>query len=72
VPFFVIQGSYFIRDYEPDGDSVKFAAADSTNWDKLAGRVDLTALGHAQLRLEAIETLETHFQRSTHAESSCR
>ena len=61
MPFTVIRGTYHIKGYEPDGDSVRFAAANSANWEKLAGRVDVNARGHAQLRLEAIDTLETHF-----------
>ena len=40
---------------------MRFAADSNANWDKLAGRVDVNARGHAQLRLEAIDTLETHF-----------
>jgi hypothetical protein len=61
MPFTLIRGTYHIKGYEPDGDSVRFAAANSANWAKLAGRVDVNARGHAQLRLEAIDTLETHF-----------
>lgn len=61
MPFLVIKGTYQVQGYEPDGDSVRFAAADNSLWKRLAGRVDLNARGHAQLRLEAIDTLETHF-----------
>jgi hypothetical protein len=62
MPFIVIRGTYHIVGYDPDGDSVRFQANDKTNWDKLSGRVDLNAREHAQLRLEGIDTLETHFQ----------
>jgi hypothetical protein len=61
MPFTLIRGTYHIKGYQPDGDSVRFAAASPANWRKLAGRVDVNARGHAQLRLEAIDTLETHF-----------
>jgi uncharacterized protein (DUF952 family) len=41
-------------------------AANPENWGRLAGPgVALNGRGHAQLRLEAIDTLETHF-RNTH------
>src|SRR5262245_181339 len=62
MPFTIIRGTYHVKGYEPDGDSVRFAATNNANWNKLAGRVDLNARGHAQLRMEAIDTLETHFQ----------
>src|SRR5262245_19001642 len=62
MPFTIISGTYHIKGYEPDGDSIRFGAANPANGDKLAGRVDVNARGHAQLRLEAIDTLETHFQ----------
>lgn len=58
MPFFAIQATYHISGCDPDGDSVRFTAADFTNWNKLTGRVDLNARGHTQLRLEAIDTPE--------------
>jgi hypothetical protein len=61
MPFTIIRGTYHIQGYEPDGDSVRFGAANDASWKKLAGRAKLNARGHAQLRLEAIDTLETHF-----------
>lgn len=62
MPFTLIRGRYHVQGYEPDGDSVRFEAEDELQWKKLAGRVQLNARGHAQLRLEAIDTLETHFK----------
>jgi hypothetical protein len=62
MPFTLIQGTYHVKNYKPDGDSVRFGALNDANWDKLSGRVDINARGHAQLRLEGIDTLETHFQ----------
>jgi hypothetical protein len=61
MPFTLIRGTYHVRGYKPDGDSVRFMARNSANWRKLRGRVALNARGHAQLRLEAIDTLETHY-----------
>jgi hypothetical protein len=62
MPFTVIRGTYHVAGSQPDGDSVRFGALNEANWDKLSGRVDMNARGHAQRRLEAIDTLETHFQ----------
>jgi len=61
MPFTLIRGTYHVRGYQPDGDSVRFGPLDDTHWRRLRGRVALNARGHAQLRLEAIDTLETHF-----------
>jgi hypothetical protein len=63
MPFFVIKGTFHIEGYSPDGDSVRFRADDKQHWAKLSGRpVELNAKDHAQLRFEAIDTLETHYQ----------
>ena len=63
MPFFLIRGTYHIRGYSPDGDSIRFQAQTKANWAKLGGQpVALNARGHAQLRLEAIDTLETHYK----------
>jgi endonuclease YncB( thermonuclease family) len=66
MPFFLIKGTFHVLNYSPDGDSVRFKADDEANWEKLSGPpVELNARRHAQLRLEAIDTLETHY-RNTH------
>jgi len=63
MPFFLIRGTYHIKGYSPDGDSLRFRARNKANWAKLGGQpVALNARGHAQLRLEAIDTLETHYK----------
>jgi endonuclease YncB( thermonuclease family) len=63
MPFRVIRGTFHVRGYSPDGDSVRFKADNEANWALLAGpAVRLNGKRHAQLRLEAIDTLETHFQ----------
>jgi hypothetical protein len=67
MPFRLIKGTYHVVGYSPDGDSIRFKADDETNW-QLPGitgpPVKLNAKRHAQLRLEAIDTLETHFQNT--------
>lgn len=63
MPFFIIKGTFHVLGYSPDGDSIRFQADDETNWAKLSGPpVTLNARRHAQLRLEAIDTLETHYR----------
>jgi endonuclease YncB( thermonuclease family) len=65
MPFTLIKGTFHVVGYSPDGDSIRFHALDNTNWENLDGPpVSLNGRGHAQLRLEAIDTLETHYQGS--------
>ncbi len=60
--FILIKGTFHIKGYCPDGDSIRFQACDRDNWSKLFGPpVDLNAYGHAQLRMEAIDAPETHY-----------
>jgi hypothetical protein len=65
MPFVVIKGTFYVEGYSPDGDSVRFMAENREHWAKLSGRTaELNARDHAQLRLEAIDTLETHYQNT--------
>jgi endonuclease YncB( thermonuclease family) len=62
--FYVIKGTYHVVNYSPDGDSIRFRADNLANWSLLTGStVAVNGSGHAQLRLEAIDTLETHYSR---------
>jgi hypothetical protein len=47
MPFNLIKGTFHVVGYSPDGDSIRFQADNR---------------GHAQLRIEAIDTLETHYK----------
>lgn len=61
--FYVIKGTFHVVGYSPDGDSIKFKADNPEAWDLLDGAmVSMNGRGHAQLRLEAIDSLETHYQ----------
>ncbi len=61
--FTLIKGTFHVLGYSPDGDSVRFKAKDPSLWKKLSGpAVELNARGHAQLRIEAVDALETHYQ----------
>lgn len=70
MPFLVIKGTFQVVGYEPDGDSIRFQADNDARWldldalsaDVQGHRVNLNARGHAQLRFEGIDALETHFQ----------
>ncbi|MFN8562472.1 MAG: hypothetical protein U0703_12835 [Anaerolineae bacterium] len=62
MPFTLIKGTFHVTGYAPDGDSIRFQADDNANWAKLSGAsVRLNGRNHAQLRFEAIDTLETHY-----------
>ncbi len=60
--FTLIKGTFHVKGYCPDGDSIRFQASDPANWRKLSGPpVQLNKCRHAQLRMEAIDAPETHF-----------
>ncbi|MFC0408801.1 hypothetical protein [Roseomonas elaeocarpi] len=62
MPFTVIRGHFHARGYSPDGDSLRFAPQDTALLGRLSGpRARVNARGHVQLRIEAIDTLETHY-----------
>ncbi|MDD1763050.1 MAG: thermonuclease family protein [Methanothrix sp.] len=61
--FTLIRGTFHVAGYSPDGDSIRFKAQDPSLWKKLSGpAAALNARGHAQLRIEAVDALETHYQ----------
>jgi hypothetical protein len=63
MPFHIIRGTFHVKGYSPDGDSIRFKADNKSHWGLLSGPpAKLNGHDHAQLRLEAIDTLETHFQ----------
>jgi len=65
MPFTLIKGTFHVVGYSPDGDSIRFQALDNDLWEQLDGPpVSLNGRGHAQLRLDGIDTLETHFMNS--------
>ena len=65
MPFTLLKGTFHVKGYSPDGDSLKFKAKRASNWKKLTGKaVKPNAKGHVQLRIEGIYSLETHYARS--------
>ncbi|WP_330290138.1 thermonuclease family protein [Streptomyces sp. NBC_00576] len=63
MPMLLIQGSFHLKDTQPDGDTVHFIADNPDDWQLVGGKnpVQLTAADHAKLRLEGIDALETHY-----------
>ena len=63
MPFLVLAGEFRIVGAQPDGDSIRFYPDDPSQWDDVGGphAVQRNAAGGAQLRLDAIDALETHF-----------
>ncbi|WP_026735397.1 hypothetical protein [Fischerella sp. PCC 9605] len=62
MPLTLIKGTFSIKGAAPDGDSIRFIPDDPSLWKKLENRVRTNRLGGAQLRLDAIDALETHYQ----------
>ena len=60
--FTLIKGTFHVAGYSPDGDSIRFMAEDPSLWKRLSGpAAAVNARGHAQLRIEAVDALETHY-----------
>jgi len=57
--FKVIKGTFHVKGYQPDGDSIRFRADDATNWSFFP---DPGTDKKKQLRIEAIDALETHYE----------
>lgn len=58
----IIAGTFHVKGYQPDGDSIRFQANNQANWDffQWATEADKNAK-KKQLRVEAIDALETHY-----------
>lgn len=65
MPMLLIQGLFQAKGAQPDGDTVHFTPDDPGEWQLVGGpggrRVEHSATGRAKLRLDAIDTLETHY-----------
>ncbi len=59
----VIEGVFRIGHTQPDGDSIRFYPTDPAQWNLVPAphKVRTNAMGGAQLRLDAIDALETHY-----------
>jgi hypothetical protein len=64
MPFHAIRGHFFCVNYSPDGDTVRFKPDDLGDLDFLDGVPPaVNGRGHVAIRFEAIDALETHFER---------
>jgi hypothetical protein len=61
MPLNIIKGHYRIQGSQPDGDSLHFHPTDPGAFDALHLRARINSQGGTQLRLEAIDALETHY-----------
>jgi hypothetical protein len=63
MPMLCLAGTFRIVGSEPDGDSIRFYPDDPSHWSLVPGppAVHTNASGGAQLRLDAIDALETHY-----------
>jgi endonuclease YncB( thermonuclease family) len=66
MPLRLIKGSYRILHSQPDGDSIHFFPDDADAFVKLRMNARLSAAGSVQLRLDAIDALETHYTPGAH------
>lgn len=58
----VIAGTFHVKGFEPDGDSIRFQATNPANWDFFLWPTELDKLSkRKQLRVEAIDAMETHY-----------
>lgn len=60
MPLQLVRGRFPIHGSEPDGDSIRFVPDDPAVLTAAATGVRLGAAGGAQVRLDAIDALETH------------
>jgi hypothetical protein len=59
----VIKGTFHVKGYSPDGDSIRFVAQDQSHWDHFEWSSQSERnKKKRQLRIEAIDALETHYE----------
>lgn len=61
--FKVIKGTFHVKGYSPDGDSIRFMADNPAHWDTFDwASANKKKAAKKQLRIEAIDALETHYE----------
>ncbi len=59
----VIAGTFHVKGFQPDGDSIRFQANNPANWDFFTWETPADkAAKKKQLRVESIDALETHYE----------
>jgi endonuclease YncB( thermonuclease family) len=63
MPMLCLAGTFHVTGSEPDGDSIRFRPDDPADWAKVPGvhQVRRNASGAAQLRVDGVDALETHY-----------
>jgi endonuclease YncB( thermonuclease family) len=61
--FKIIKGTFHVKGYQPDGDSIRFKAENPAHWDAFEWTsASKKKAFKKQLRIEAIDALETHYE----------
>jgi hypothetical protein len=61
----VIKGKFHVKGFSPDGDSIRFEATNDANWAPFQwSQASNRKSAKKQLRFEAIDALETHYEES--------
>ncbi|MFJ6940413.1 thermonuclease family protein [Streptomyces sp. NPDC101132] len=70
MPMLLITGSYHLVNSRADGDTIPFKPDKKEEWELVPGphKVEHNTTGKAKLRLDAIDTLETHYSRTGNPE----
>jgi len=59
----IVAGTFHVKGFQPDGDSIRFQATNPGNWDFFQWQTEADKLSKKkQLRVESIDALETHYQ----------
>ncbi len=59
----IVAGTFHVKGFQPDGDSIRFQANKPENWDFFQWETEtLKASKKKQLRVESIDALETHYE----------
>ena len=59
----VVAGTFHVKGFQPDGDSIRFQANKPENWDFFQWETEADKLTKKkQLRVESIDALETHYE----------
>jgi len=61
MPLRMITGEFRVLGTQPDGDSVRFYPDDPDAWSRTGVRARVNPSGGVQLRLDAIDAVETHY-----------
>ncbi len=59
----IIAGTFHVKGFQPDGDSIRFQANNAANWDFFMWATEVDkATKKKQLRVESIDAMETHYE----------